>query len=202
MYSDVIFHPKTFITSLNYRDQITPLIIPLSNYLSTNYPISAQKKSVRSDRTNFSRRKFRKHLKKARWFLRFIQWTNASRGIERGSGGMNFSGGVEGAIIKAGVADTAWGEKREEKKKKQQASARMRKLRKHPAERKEIHPRSRKIRSTRTGVPQRGIRRGASHVAPLWYVARGLRKRKRFVVEAEPCFPEKKNDGRWSRGES
>lgn len=62
MYSDVIFHSKTFITSLNYRDQITPLIIPLSNYLSTNYPIFAQKK-IREER---SHKFFKAKISKAR----------------------------------------------------------------------------------------------------------------------------------------
>lgn len=65
MYSDVIFHSKTFITSLNYRDQITPLIIPLSNYLSTNYPIFAQKK-IREERSHkFFKAKISKAFKKS-----------------------------------------------------------------------------------------------------------------------------------------
>lgn len=136
LYSDNL-SSKNFYTSLNRRDQITPLIIPFSNYLSTNYPLTEKKNPWGTIAQIFQGEKFRKYLKK---------WTNASRVIERGSGGTNFSGGVDGAIIKAGVADAAWRGREEEKgkkKKKQQASARMRKLRKHPAERKEIHPRSR-----------------------------------------------------------
>lgn len=87
------------------------------------------------------------------------------------------------------------GKKRREKKKKTagiRSNAEVTKTSGRAKGNPSTFPISRKIRSTRTGVPQREIRRGASHAAPpVIRLLGGCGRGKVSSSKQEPCFPEK-----------